>query len=178
MNSIDQEEDEQMYRDTTVTVRRHLTDEVLRVPLEHLALPEVVFVAPDAFLQDVIVTMREQRQNAVLVTDPESGRMLGIFTERDLLLRVAGRGWNFYAHKIHEVMTPNPECVTPKHTAGFALNKMMVQGYRHLPIVNEDGRAYGMVGARDLLKYLVEHFPEDVMNQPPDVKPPANRDGG
>src|SRR5262245_62052419 len=135
MGSMETEEDEEMYKETSVLHRRHLTDQVLRLPLKHIQLPPALCVPPDEHLQDVVVLMREKGVGAVLITEKPSGILLGIFTERDLLLRVAGRGWDFHKHKIGEVMTRDPECLTPRDKIGFALNKMVTKGFRHIPIV-------------------------------------------
>ena len=178
MALIDQEMDEEMYHETTILMRRHLTDEVLRVPVLHVNAPEALCVHPSDELQDVVVQMREMRTGAVLITDAhDDTKIVGIFTERDLLLRVAGRGWNFHQHKICEVMTPNPKCVTPQDKVGSALNMMVSQGYRHIPIITP-GKVPLMLSVRVLLTFLCEHFPEDVLNLPPEPQIPADRDGG
>lgn len=178
MSSIDHEMDEEMYHETTVLHRRHLTDQVLRVPLRHLHVPPAICVPPEQPLQQVVELMREKRTGAVLICEENSRKLLGIFTERDLLLRVAGRGWNFHQHLINEVMSKSPECMTPKDKIGHAINKMMVKGYRHIPIICDEGKPYGMLSVRDILIYLCEHFPEDVINLPPDQQVPTDRDGG
>ena len=178
MSLIDKEMDEEMYHETTILTRRHLTDEVLRVPLLHVKAPQAICVQPSEELQNVVVTMREQRTGAVLIMDAQnSKKVVGIFTERDLLLRVAGRGWDFHQHKIGEVMTPNPKCLTPQDKIGFALNMMVSQGYRHIPVLSP-GKPPVMLSVRDLLTFLCEHFPEDVMNLPPEPQIPSERDGG
>ncbi|MCW8132988.1 MAG: CBS domain-containing protein [Planctomycetota bacterium] len=178
MPGIDHEMDEEMYHETTVLHRRHLTDQVLRVPIKHINVREAICVAPDKQLQHVVEIMREKRTGAVLVCDEGSSEILGIFSERDLLLRVAGRGWNFHQHQIREVMSKSPECMTPKDKIGHAINKMMVKGYRHIPIICEKGKPYGMLSVRDILIFLCEHFPEDVINLPPEPMIPTDRDGG
>lgn len=178
MGIIDYEEDEEMYKETAVLKRRHLTDEVLRLPLKYVEPSVAICFPPETPLQEVVVAMREKRVGSVLVTDKKFGKLVGIFTERDLLIRVAGRGWNFLEHKLGEVMTADPECLTPRDVIGFALNKMMTKGFRHIPIVGDAGKPYGIVSVRDLLMFLCEHFPEDVINLPPEPQVPAERDGG
>ncbi|MCZ7648694.1 MAG: CBS domain-containing protein [Planctomycetota bacterium] len=178
MGLIEREEDEQMYKDTTSLVKRQLTDEVLREPLSHVECSNATCFAPDTCIQQVVETMREARMGAVLITDPESGKLIGIFTERDLLNRVAGRGWNWRERKIGEVMTANPETLTPRDLVGYALNMMMTHGYRHIPIVKRKGEPWGMISVRNILHFLCEHFPEDVINLPPSPQMPSSREGG
>jgi len=178
MSSIDEEMDEEMYHETTVLHRRHLTDQVLRVPIKHINVREAICFTPETMLQRVVEVMREKRTGAVLVIAEDTRDILGIFSERDLLLRVAGRGWNFQQHAIGEVMSKSPECMTPRDKVGAAINKMMVKGYRHIPIICEKGKPFGMLSVRDILMFLCEHFPEDVLNLPPDSTLPSDRDGG
>jgi CBS domain-containing protein len=177
MSSIERELDEERYRETTVVHKRHLTDAVLRVPLGHVKAPGVEDVTPDSSVKEAIAIMKEKGIGAVLVCEKDPHRMLGIFTERDLLLRVAGKGWDLDEHKVSEVLTANPDCLTPRDTVGFALKMMMTHGYRHIPLIRKDGKPYGLVSVRDLLMYLSEHFPEDVINLPPEPKYPVERDG-
>lgn len=177
MSSIERELDEERYRETTVVHKRHLTDAVLRVPLGHVKAPGVAEVTPESSVKEAIVLMKEKGIGAVLVCEKDPPRMLGIFTERDLLKRVAGKGWDLDEHKVSEVLTTNPDCLTPRDTVGFALKMMMTHGYRHIPLIRKDGKPYGLVSVRDLLMYLSEHFPEDVINLPPESKYPVERDG-
>lgn len=178
MPGIDDEMDEEMYEETKVLRRRQLTDQVLRAPLKHLPPKEAVCVAPETLLQACVESMRDRGIGCVLVCGEKNKELAGIFTERDLLLRVAGRGWNFHERRVEEVMTRKPECLTPQDTIGFALNMMMTKGYRHIPIRSEKHEPLGIVSVRDLLVYLCEFFPEDVINLPPEPRKPSTRDGG
>lgn len=160
---------------------RHLTDAVLRQPLKHLKIPKPTCISTGATMQEAVEVMRTARVGALVVTDPVTGALAGIFTERDLLLRVAGRGWNFREHTMSEVMTPNPECLPAEERIGFALHMMLTHGYRHLPMLDEQRRPTGIVSQRFLLSYLCEFFPEDVLNQPPQsvfAAPPREQYGG
>lgn len=179
MSKIDREMDEEMYHETTLLHKRHLTDAVLRVPLKQVKQGKTSVVLPeDATIQDAVLAMREGRTGAVLLAAKGSGKVVGIFTERDLLLRVAGHGWNFKEKKVKDYATPNPHCLTPQHQVGYALNLMTACGYRHIPLTCGDGKPVGLLSLRDLLTYLGDFFPEDVINLPPEVVVPTERDGG
>jgi CBS domain-containing protein len=65
-------------------------------------------------------------------------------------------------------MTPAPETLRPKDPVVYALNKMSVGRFRHVPLVDDAGRAAGMITAGDLLEYLVELCPEEILNLPPE----------
>jgi CBS domain-containing protein len=76
-------------------------------------------------------------------------------------------------------MTKDPETLEEDQTIACALNKMSVGGYRHIPIVRH-GKPVGVVSIRDLVDFLVELFPEGVLNVPPSPAQAIakSRDGG
>ena len=110
-----------------------------------------VTVAADADLSHAIARMIELSVGAVLVVDG-ANRLVGILTERDFLLKVAGQ-LGFEAQPVARFMTPDPETVGPADTLAFALGKMDAGGYRHLPVV-EAGRPVGVISVRDMLRHV------------------------
>jgi CBS domain-containing protein len=112
-----------------------------------------------------VEAMRHGKVGCLLVT--RDGRLAGVFTERDLLARVLARGLPPDV-PMAACMTPDPVTVQPKDSVRAAIRRMEQGGYRHLPVVDDDGRPVGMLSARQVLHYLVEHFPALVYNQPPD----------
>jgi CBS domain-containing protein len=109
--------------------------------------------------------MRQQRVGCVLVCEDE--RLVGIFTERDLLRRVLAEK-RCLDMPVLDFMTPDPVIVQSKQTIGAAVRLMEEGGYRHLPVVNEAGRPVGVLSVKRIVHYLVEHFPSTVYNLPPD----------
>src|SRR5207237_10246007 len=103
----------------------------------------------------------------------------GIFTERDVLRRVVFRE-NNRSWTVASVMTRDPQTLPPTASIAFALNKMSVDGYRHIPIVDDDGRAVGVVSIKDIVNFVVDFFTESVLNLPfdPDRAIPKTEDGG
>ncbi len=89
---------------------------------------------------------------AVLVVDG-AGRLLGIFSERDLLTKVAGIHQSYAELPVAQFMTPDPETVTATDTLAFAVHKMDIGGYRHLPILTDD-RPSGVLSVRDMLRHI------------------------
>ncbi len=127
-------------------------------------------------IAEAVARMREHRASCLLVCDT-TGKLVGVFTERDLLRRViaAGRSW---ATPLHEVMTPDPECVAEKDPVRAAIGLMQRGGYRHLPVVDEAGRPVGVLSVKQVVHYIVEHFPAAVYNLPPDPRAnPTTREG-
>ena len=88
----------------------------------------------------------------VLVVDP-AGQLAGIFSERDLLLRVPDEAAQTGTRPLAEFMTPHPESVRPDDPLALALQKMDVGGYRHLPVVT-DGKPIGVISVRDLMRHI------------------------
>src|SRR5262249_9598763 len=92
---------------------------------------------------------------ALLVVD-DCGRLLGIFSERDLLTRIAGAHGDYARLPIEKFMTPKPETVTAADTLAFALHKMDVGEYRHMPVIEDDNRRVGMISVRDMLRHITK----------------------
>ncbi len=122
-----------------------------------------------------VATMRRERTGCILVT--RAGRLVGIFTDRDLMARVLGPGLPLCT-PMAECLTPNPVTIRPKDTVQTAIRRMEEGGYRHLPVVDESNRPVGILSAQRVVHYLVEHFPGLVYNHPPDPnRVPDQADG-
>ncbi len=111
--------------------------------------PEIVDASTD--VDDAIRRMHDKGIDCVLVV--EGGRLVGIFTDRDAVLKVAGT--NPEDHRIGALMTHDPVVLRHDETIAVAINKMAVGGFRHIPIV-EDGRPTGVVSARDVFRHLAQ----------------------
>jgi CBS domain-containing protein len=109
-------------------------------------------VRADAPVGDVIQLMLNRDIGALIVVD-EDGKLFGIFSERDLLLKVAGIHEDYAQLPVRQFMTPRPEAVSAGDTLAFVLHKMDVGGYRHLPVV-QDGLPVGMLSVRDMLRHI------------------------
>jgi CBS domain-containing protein len=118
-----------------------------------------------ATLADALRLMREQRRGYVLVMTGE--RLAGIFTERDVLMKIAGNPLNLERTPVSAYMTRDPVTLAADAGVAFALNHMVVEGFRHIPIVDAGGRPIGVVSMRNIIEYLREHFRNEVLNVPP-----------
>jgi CBS domain-containing protein len=121
-------------------------------------------VAPTQSVAEAVALMRAKSVGCVLVCLER--KIVGIFTERDLLRRVMARGKALSA-PVSESMTPQPISVHPKDPIATAIRRMEEGGYRHLPVVVED-KPVGILSVKRIVHYLVEHFPATVYNLPPD----------
>lgn len=108
-----------------------------------------------------------QRRNVGCVLVYEAGRMIGIVTERDMLLKVVARDVDYATTKIDDFMTRDPVTLSPDDSIGDAASLMTERHFRHIPIIAEDGTATGIVSIKDIIQLLAESFPEQVLNLPP-----------
>ncbi|MFV1968034.1 MAG: CBS domain-containing protein, partial [Pirellulaceae bacterium] len=93
------------------------------------------------------------------------GILVGVFTERDAL-RLICRGDSLEV-PLKQVMSSDPVVLSATDTVGDAIAKMSHGGFRHLPIVDLEGRPLGVLKVSGILHYMVEHFPNVVYNLPP-----------
>jgi CBS domain-containing protein len=123
-------------------------------PVSVLKPGRAVTLPPTATVAEAIQTMLARNIGALLIV-ADSGKLLGIFSERDLLTKVAGTEPDYAAKPVRAYMTPNPETVKPTDSLGFALHKMDVGGYRHLPVI-KDGQVLGMISVRNMLRHITQ----------------------
>jgi CBS domain-containing protein len=129
----------------------------------------ICFKGSDA-VSEAMHAMQREHRGCVLVTadgTPRS-RLTGIFTERDILLRIINRGRNPATVTLDEVMVRNPECLPVDASIAWVLNKMSVGGFRHVPAVDSEGRPAIIVSVRDVVQFLVDAFPSQILNLPPE----------
>jgi CBS domain-containing protein len=132
--------------------------------IRSLRLSEPARVGPDATLGETLQAMKASRIGCALIC--EAGRVLGILTERDVLIKVAGSGVG-QGEPVSRFMTPMPRALRRDDTLSEAIRLMTEGGYRHVPLTDEQGRDAGVVCAKDLVEYIAEHFPAEVVNLPP-----------
>ncbi len=124
---------------------------------------KITLLPPTATVMDAVRLMAHKHVGAVVVG--LDGRAEGIFTERDLLMRVVARGLDPDSTPITRVMTPDPETVAPDQPAIDALNRMHARGFRHLPVVGADGRVIGIVSIRDLNAFVRRQLEEELQER-------------
>jgi CBS domain-containing protein len=120
--------------------------------MRHLSVREIMTsdglcqAPPGASVRAACCLMAEHQCGSVLVT--ERGRLLGIFTEGDLIRRVLAPGLDPNLTLLIEVMTTDPDTIRPREPVAEAIRRMDEFGYRHLPVV-QGGQVVGVVALRD-----------------------------
>jgi CBS domain-containing protein len=112
----------------------------------------LVTVHPTATILDAARKMHEAQVGSVLVVD-DKGKLLGIFTERDLV-RVIATGVPLDT-PIERVMTTRLITALPDESLAIVASRMIEHGIRHIPVVDETGRLVGIVSMRDVLRHVV-----------------------
>jgi CBS domain-containing protein len=118
---------------------------------------DVITVKPKASLSDTIALMQDRNIGSLVVVDANK-RPIGIFTEADVLRKVATQIEDLSAHTVAEFMTRNPDVLHADTPIAHALHLMSIHRYRHLPIVDEHGVVVDVISFRDVVYYLETHF--------------------
>ncbi len=135
--------------------------------IQSLRLGEPLCVPATETVRRVLSKMRSERRSYAVVT--EGRRLLGIFTDRDALKRMVEQKTDL-STPIEQLMTKDPEVLKKSDSIATAIRVMNEGHYRHIPILRDSGEVEGMLGVRDIVAYLAEHFPYEVYNLPPDPR--------
>ena len=120
---------------------------------------EVDLAEPDEAVQIAAQRMNSRNVGTLMVLDNDS-RPVGILTDRDLAIRVVGKGLDSLGTMVRDVMSKAPECVREDTPIETALSYMRAGPFRRLPVVDDDGKLLGLVSLDDVLDLLSEEFNE------------------
>ena len=113
-------------------------------------------VSPKATVGEVLHLMATNRIGCVMIVD--DGKPVGIFSERDALMKLNTEAASLGNRPISEFMTADPETLQDTAKIAFAVQRMDLGGYRHLPIVSGDDQLQGIISVRAILKYLTDRM--------------------
>jgi CBS domain-containing protein len=152
-------------RNTSVVVAKTATTRKARQDsVSSLETDDYVCVEPSTKLADAIEIMKQDEGGCAIVCGRDRS-VVGIFTERDLLMKVAGNEVDPNA-QVNDWMSPVVATLSPDATIGEAVTVMNEKGYRNIPLVS-DGKLVGSVSVFDIIRYLAESYPKTTMNLPP-----------
>jgi CBS domain-containing protein len=123
--------------------------------------PDAATVSLQATVADAVRSMLSFRVGAVAIVDDQM-RVAGIFSERDLMRRLALSGRDLEGVSVREVMTTPVELATSETGPGEALGTMVDRHFRHLPVVDGDGRLLGMLSIRNVLEWRIEDLSREL----------------
>lgn len=127
---------------------------LVRDTVNNLPVHPPVKIEPTTTVGEALTIMVEQGIGCVLIV--ESEKLVGIFSERDALLRLGILANEKSDLPISQLMTSNPTVIHAEDKIAFALHKMDLGGYRHMPVMEGD-KPVSLISIRDLLKYITEH---------------------
>jgi CBS domain-containing protein len=163
----DELRDEEAYFDSPGERSSRVFDaRLLRAPLDVLPIQKPLVFAPESTVTEAMRAMQASHRGCVVVTTDGTPRtrLIGIFTERDVLFRIVDRGRNPATLPIGEAMTSDPEFLTIDSSIAHVLNKMSVGGFRHVPVVDSQHHPVCVISVRDVVAFLVASFPREVLN--------------
>jgi CBS domain-containing protein len=155
------------------SVLRHA---IFEEPLGSVPRRPTVTVPATGSIADACKAMNDNHVGCALIV--RLGKLVGIFTERDVLRKVVGANLDLKTTAVEQVMTPDPDTLPTHASIAFALRKMSEEGYRHIPLVGDDGQPVGVVAVRDIVAWMASMFPEGVLNLPPEPGYPRSVEGG
>src|ERR1051326_3753422 len=129
--------------------KRGLARSVMEDDLSKLE-KELLAVSPETSASETINQMKQTRLGCALVV--ENGKLVGIFTERDLLNKLTGHAALPATTAVRQLMSANPEVLQETDSVAAALNKMSLGRYRHIPVQKSDG-SYCVTSIKHVLKY-------------------------
>jgi CBS domain-containing protein len=118
--------------------------------LDAIAVGEPPMVEPATPAGKAVARMHDEGLDCLLVV--QQGRLVGIFTERDAVLKLADKRLDLY--DVRDVMTRDPVVLRPDDSLAVAIHKMAVGGFRHIPVLDGD-RPIGVVAARDVFHHVL-----------------------
>jgi 2-oxoglutarate ferredoxin oxidoreductase subunit beta len=145
------DEMEQLPEETTAV------QDQLAAPIATLLPHAPVSIDAGASLAKAIRQMNAHHVGCLLVTDKDD-RLMGIFTEKDVLMRVVGLVDDLTAVPVADYMTAHPIALTADLPIAQALHEMSMHGFRHVPLVDGDGRPEGVISFRDVVRHLKQNF--------------------
>lgn len=125
---------------------------VMQDDLSRLEQMETITAQPGESALEVARRMKEAQMGCALVVG-DQGKLVGIFTEHDVLCKLVSAGQDAKNIPVSELMSGNPETLRETDSVAAALNKMAMGRYRHLPIARSDGR-YSVASIKSVLKYI------------------------
>ena len=129
--------------------------------IRHLSLDPAIYIESGTSLHKVVEQMRKSHTSCVLIC--QENRCVGIFTERDYLTKVLSTGSD-RKRPVDEFMSSPVKTLSPDDTVGQAISIMNQFGFRNIPLVDPEGKCTGLLQIRNIIQFLAELYPEEILN--------------
>jgi predicted transcriptional regulator len=133
-------------------------------PISALGLPSPVSIGTTASIGAALAAVQKNGKGYVLIV--EDGRPRAIMSEREVLMKIVARDVKYDAN-VMDYSSKIPVTLTDKETIARAVKLMIAEGVDNIPIVDKSGRATSVLRALDVIGFLAEAFPEQLLNLPP-----------
>jgi CBS domain-containing protein len=133
-------------------------------PISALGLPSPACIGRTSTVGEALSAVKKHGVGYVLIV--EDGRPVGIMSEREVLMKIVARDVK-YDDTVEKYMSANPETLTLKDRIARAIQMMNEGGERNIPIVDDAGAAVAVLRTLDIIHFLAEAFPAQVLNLPP-----------
>jgi CBS domain-containing protein len=127
--------------------------------------PKLVTAGPELALKEALDLMHREKAGYIVVADRHL-KVLGVFTERDVLMKVLKKGVSL-SDPVEKYMNKNFKSLKKSGTLRDAIDVMKEYGVRHVPLVDEFGQMNGVLSIRTVVNFVSELFPTEVFNLPP-----------
>ena len=149
-----------------------LSDSIQSMPKQ-----KFLVIKEDTTLKVTLEKLQQYHLGCIVVEKDK--KVKGIFTERDILMKVLGKRLNFKTEIVKTFMTKNPFRLRMNDPLAYALNLMVDGGFRHVPIVDNNDKTVGLISMQDVVNHLANFFYDEVMNLPPKpLRIQTQREGG
>ncbi|GII92420.1 CBS domain-containing protein [Sinosporangium siamense] len=118
---------------------------------------DVVTVRPDASVTELLATLAERNIGAVVVSE-DGATIAGIVSERDVVRRLHQYGSEILDAPVSRIMTTNVRTCTPGENVEELRKTMTTHRFRHVPVVDKNGRLVGLVSIGDVVKTAIEEL--------------------
>jgi CBS domain-containing protein len=130
-------------------------------------LPQPVSIGADASIGEALAAVQKQGMGYVLIVDNDKPR--GMMSEREVLMKIVARDVK-YTSNVRDFISPIPVTLSPKDPIAHAINLMLETGEENIPVVDEAGKATAVLRTLDIINFLAEAFPQQLLNLPPDPR--------
>ena len=155
---------------------KHIEEVLKETKIHQILRPKLIMAVSSDTLQEALDLMRVERSGYIVIVD-EHSKLVGMFTEREVLMKVMKPGVSM-SEKVEKYMRTDLHPLQKSATVGEAINHMFKFSIRHIPLIDEFGQVSGVLSIRTIVTFLAELFPKEVLNLPPRPQIHETAEGG